>query len=126
MTEIFVFGSNLAGRHGAGAALEALNRWSAKIGVGRGRTGYAYAIPTKDHSIRTLPLHVIERYVKEFLGLRAQEQRPDVQSDTDRHRTGWIPTQRDRTDVPRGAEELPDANPVGAISGLTFDLLECK
>lgn len=65
--KIFVFGSNLAGRHGRGAALEAKSKWGAKYGVGRGHTGDAYAIPTKDADLRTLPLIHIEREVKEFL-----------------------------------------------------------
>ena len=37
--EIFVFGSNLAGRHGAGSAKEAIKNWGAKYGVGFGRPG---------------------------------------------------------------------------------------
>lgn len=64
---IFVFGSNLAGRHGAGAALYAADVYGAKFGVGKGRTGDAYAIPTKDHEIQTLPLDHIQVYVEEFL-----------------------------------------------------------
>jgi len=64
---IFVFGSNLAGRHGKGAALCARNSHGAKYGVGVGRTGNAYAIPTKDERLRTLPLKRIEKYVAEFL-----------------------------------------------------------
>lgn len=64
---IFVFGSNLAGRHGKGAALTARRHYGAQYGVGHGRTGNAYAIPTKDENLRTLPLPVIESYVKEFL-----------------------------------------------------------
>jgi hypothetical protein len=46
--EVFVFGSNLAGRHGKGSALVAKERFGAKYGVGRGRQGQSYAIPTKD------------------------------------------------------------------------------
>jgi len=65
--EIFVFGSNLAGRHGAGAALLAAQRFGAKRGVGEGPTGYCYAIPTKDENIQTLPLREINCYVIEFL-----------------------------------------------------------
>lgn len=64
---IFVFGSNLAGRHGKGAALCAKNSHGAVYGVGVGRTGNAYAIPTKDERIRTLPLARIAPYVAEFL-----------------------------------------------------------
>jgi len=63
---VFVFGSNLAGRHGAGAALEAKTKWGAEYGVGIGRTGNSYAIPTKDSNLRTLPLNVINQYVNDF------------------------------------------------------------
>ena len=64
---IFVFGSNLAGRHGAGAALYAQDIYEAQYGVGQGRTGQAYAIPTKDENIHTLPLDRITGYVSDFL-----------------------------------------------------------
>ena len=64
---IFVFGSNLAGRHGKGAALCAHKWHGAKYGIGVGRTGNSYAIPTKDERIRTLPLARIAKYVAEFL-----------------------------------------------------------
>lgn len=63
---IFVFGSNLAGRHGKGAALTAKKTYGAVHGVGRGPTGQAYAIPTKDAKLHVLPLNQIELYVKEF------------------------------------------------------------
>lgn len=65
--QIFVFGSNLAGRHGKGAALEARQKWGAVYGVGHGRTGNAYAIPTKDENLRTLPLNLIAEYVWHFV-----------------------------------------------------------
>ena len=64
---IFVFGSNLAGRHGAGAALFARNNYGALYGQGVGRQGNSYAIPTKDYRINTLPLETIQGYVNEFL-----------------------------------------------------------
>lgn len=64
---IFVFGSNLAGRHGKGAALEAREKWGAEYGVGEGRTGDAYAIPTKDGALRTRPLGNIELSVERFV-----------------------------------------------------------
>lgn len=67
MYEIFTFGSNLAGRHGAGAALHARKHHGAVYGVGVGRTGDAYAIPTKGYQLQTLPLHTILSYVKGFL-----------------------------------------------------------
>lgn len=64
---IFVFGSNLAGRHGAGAALHARREHGAEYGTGHGPTGTAYAIPTKDERLRSLPLSRIKEYVNEFL-----------------------------------------------------------
>lgn len=64
---IFVFGSNLAGRHGAGAALFARTRCGARYGQGEGRQGRSYAIPTKDERLRTLPLTVIAEAVGRFL-----------------------------------------------------------
>lgn len=64
---VFVFGSNLAGRHGAGAAKFALKQRGARYGVGEGRTGNAYAIPTKDSALRTLALDEIGRYVRQFV-----------------------------------------------------------
>ena len=64
---IFVFGSNIAGRHGAGAALEAAKNWDAEYGVGEGRTGQSYAIPTKDKDLNTLPLSSIKLAVLNFL-----------------------------------------------------------
>lgn len=74
--EIFVFGSNLAGRHGKGAALEAKKTFGAEEGKGEGRAGNSYAIPTKDgrpgtpplaHPDATLPLEVIRQHVEEFI-----------------------------------------------------------
>ena len=45
--EIFVFGSNLQGRHGLGAAKVAVDQFGAIYGEGEGIMGQAYAIPTK-------------------------------------------------------------------------------
>lgn len=64
--EIFVFGSNMAGIHGAGAAKTAL-KWGAKMGRGFGINGQTFAIPTKGFDIQTLPLHQIELYVELFI-----------------------------------------------------------
>lgn len=47
-TTVFVFGSNPEGRHGAGAAKVARQRFGAIYGQGEGLQGNAYAIPTKD------------------------------------------------------------------------------
>ena len=46
--EIFVFGSNLAGRHGGGAALTAMRLFGAEWGKGEGLQGQSYAIPFLD------------------------------------------------------------------------------
>ncbi|EYR81910.1 hypothetical protein [Shinella sp. DD12] len=65
---IFVFGSNLAGRHGKGAALYARQHHGAVYGQGVGLQGDSYAIPTKDEAIHTLPLREIKGYVNAFIG----------------------------------------------------------
>lgn len=64
---IFVFGSNLVGRHGAGAARFAYENHGARYGIGVGRSGNSYAIPTKGIRIETLPLIRIEGYVDDFI-----------------------------------------------------------
>lgn len=73
---IFVFGSNLAGRHGKGAALHALQTHGAIYGQGRGLQGNAYAIPTKDERIRTRPLSAIAPDVATFIEFAAAH--PDL------------------------------------------------
>lgn len=69
---IFVFGSNLAGRHGAGAAKYAWAMYSAEHGVGEGPTGRAYALPTKDKKLNPRPLADIEVSVWRFLDYAAR------------------------------------------------------
>lgn len=64
---IFVFGSNLAGRHGKGAALTAYRTHGAIYGQGMGLQGNSYAIPTKDEQLNILPLHKIQKYVDTFI-----------------------------------------------------------
>lgn len=66
-TDIFVFGSNLAGRHGKGAALVARQSFGAVYGVAEGLTGRAYAIPTKNSRFQTLPLAEVEQHVDSFV-----------------------------------------------------------
>ena len=66
MTTIFVFGSNLAGRHGKGAARYARQHHGAIYGQAGGLQGSSYAIPTKDAQIKTLPLGHIQQYVQDF------------------------------------------------------------
>jgi hypothetical protein len=75
--KIFVFGSNLAGRHGKGAALTALKDHGAIYGHPTGLQGTSYAIPTKDEELKTLPLNKIKRYVDTFI--RFAELNPDLQ-----------------------------------------------
>ncbi len=73
MTEVFVFGSNIEGRHGKGAALAAVQQYGAIYGQGHGRQGNAYAIPTKGigagskRVMPTLPLPMIQYFVRVFL-----------------------------------------------------------
>jgi hypothetical protein len=64
---VFVFGSNLAGIHGAGAAKFALHCKGAIWGIGEGLQGASYALPTKDENIHTLPLEDIKSRVDTFL-----------------------------------------------------------
>lgn len=64
--KVFVFGSNLAGRHGAGAARWALENRGAVYGRGEGPQGFSYAVPTKDERLRPLPLYRIAEGVERF------------------------------------------------------------
>lgn len=73
---VFVFGSNLAGRHGAGAAADAVRYFGAVYGKGQGLQGQAYALPTKDSRIRTLPLADIAQHVERFLDFARSQ--PDL------------------------------------------------
>lgn len=74
---IFVFGSNLAGIHGAGAALFARKYCGAVQGKGVGRTGNSYALPTKNHQIKTLSLDEIQKYVNQFIDYTSDN--PDLE-----------------------------------------------
>ena len=69
--EIFVFGSNLAGMHGGGAARLAYNRFGAIWGQGVGLQGQSYAIPTMQGGVET-----IKPYVDEFI--RFAKTHPDL------------------------------------------------
>ena len=68
--EVFVFGSNLAGMHGGGAARIAFEQFGAEWGVGVGPTGQCYAIPTMQGGVET-----IRPYVDDFI--RYAEQHPE-------------------------------------------------
>lgn len=67
MDAIFVFGSNLAGRHGAGSAKRALERYGAIYGKGIGIQGRSYAIPTKGYDLKVLSLEEIAFYIDAFV-----------------------------------------------------------
>ena len=60
--EVFVFGSNLQGWHGGGAARAAYNKLGAVWGQGTGLQGRSYAIPTMQGGVET-----IEPYVDTFI-----------------------------------------------------------
>ena len=60
--EVFVFGSNLAGSHGGGAAYVAWRKFGAVMGQGVGLQGRSYAIPTMQGGVET-----IKPYVDEFI-----------------------------------------------------------
>ena len=60
--EIFVFGSNLAGMHGGGAAWFAFRKFGAVMGCGVGPQGQSYAIPTMQGGVET-----IKPYVDDFI-----------------------------------------------------------
>lgn len=65
--EIFVFGSNLQGAHGGGAARLAYQRFGAIWGQGTGLQGQSYGIPTMQGGIGT-----IKPYVDEFIDFARQ------------------------------------------------------
>lgn len=70
--EVFVFGSNLGGKHGKGAAKTALT-WGAIWGQASGLQGRTYGIPTKDKSIRrVLSLTEIKPFVDEFISFATE------------------------------------------------------
>lgn len=60
--EIFVFGSNLKGLHGGGAARIAYQKFGAQWGKGVGMQGKCYAIPTMHGGVE-----VIKPYVEDFI-----------------------------------------------------------
>ena len=72
--EVFVFGSNLAGRHGAGAARQARLDFGAEYGIGEGLTGQCYAFPTKDSNLKPLDRNGLERSICNFLGTVKEHQ----------------------------------------------------
>lgn len=61
--EIFVFGSNLAGMHGGGAARVALNKFGAIMGNGEGLQGNSYAIPTMQGGVETI-IPYVDKFIE--------------------------------------------------------------
>lgn len=76
-TAIFVFGSNLSGIHGAGAARTARLRYGAQMGVGEGLTGQSYALPTVGYRITPIHLDEVQGYVQNFINFARS--RPDLE-----------------------------------------------
>lgn len=74
---IFVFGSNRAGIHGAGAASYAYRYQGAEWEEGEGLYGESYALPTKGYRLETLPLEEIQKHVEKFLEFARS--RPDLE-----------------------------------------------
>ena len=67
--EFFVFGSNLKGMHGGGAAYIAYRKFGAIMGQGVGLQGQSYAIPTMQGGVET-----IRPYVDEFIAFAKEHQ----------------------------------------------------
>lgn len=74
---VFVFGSNLSGIHGAGAARVAFELFGAKLKEGVGLYGRSYAIPTKDHRIKKMRLSAIKPHIQNFVEFA--NRRPDLE-----------------------------------------------
>jgi hypothetical protein len=74
--EVFVFGSNLRGSHGGGAALVAVQKFGATQGEAEGHQGQSYALPTLNANYEKLPLHTIERHIGKFVDYAAS--RPEL------------------------------------------------
>ncbi len=69
--EVFVFGSNLRGTHGGGAAWLAYKKFGAIMGQGVGLQGQSYGIPTMQGGVET-----IRPYVDDFIAFA--KTRPDL------------------------------------------------
>lgn len=65
--QVFVFGSNLLGMHGGGAAAYALRYCDAVWGQGEGYQGSSYAIPTKASYEQSLSLDEVWQHVMTFI-----------------------------------------------------------
>jgi len=79
---VFVFGSNLASRHGRGAARFAADHRGAQRRIAEGRSGRSYAIPTKSAQLVPLTIEHVRSGVERFLEHAREE--PDTQFDVTR------------------------------------------
>ena len=111
--EIFVFGSNLHGFHGGGAARAAMNHFGAIWGQGVGLQGQSYAIPTMHGGV-----DVIKPYVDEFI--QFAQSRPDLFFYVTRIGCG-IAGFRDEQIAPLFANALPLGNV--ALPKTFYDIL---
>lgn len=100
--EVFVFGSNLAGMHGGGAAYVAFRKFGAVMGCGVGLRGQSYAIPTMQGGVET-----IKPYVDEFVAFAKDH--PELFFYVTRIGCG-IAGFRDREIAPLFAEVVPLPN----------------
>jgi hypothetical protein len=65
--EVFVFGSNLSGKHGKGAAKTAMYKFGARWGQASGLQGKSYGIPTKGRNLDVLNINEITYHVEKFI-----------------------------------------------------------
>lgn len=75
--QVFVFGSNRAGRHGRGAALLARHKFGAREGQGAGLMGQSYGIATKGRKLEVLSISEIAVQVARLM--RFAEAHPELQ-----------------------------------------------
>lgn len=106
MQEIFVFGSNLAGRHGLGAARYARLKHGAVYGQGTGLQGNSYGLPTKDHKLKVLPLVKIRYYVKQLITFA--EASPEMHFNITRVGCGLAGYDWERDVCPLFPQQLPN------------------
>lgn len=67
--QIFVFGSNLRGAHGRGAARQAHDQFGAVYGIGEGLTGKCYALPTLDGHLNKRSHPELAESIRRFLNV---------------------------------------------------------
>lgn len=122
--EIFVFGSNLAGRHGVGAAKTAMEKHGAVWGQAEGLQGQSYAIPTRGYvdihggRLYTLSLSAIQFRVNTFLAFAAEH--PELTFNVTRIGCG-LAGYKDAAIAPLFADAPPNVRLPQAWGGDGFD-----